>query len=185
MIGALRRGREKATLCWAALLSVAVHAGVFCCAAAPRVERASARPAALVVLGRVDAPTPPRNAMAPTSAYAPRQRKVETARPAGKPAPLYYPPAELDKRSFPLAMLDFPYPAVVGDGQQGTLELTLYVGKDGVVNRVEVDFASVDQRLIDLAIESLRVTPFSPGERQGRAVGARLRLAVDYALVGP
>ena len=45
----------------------------------------------------------------------------------------HYSTAELDKRSFPLAQLDFPYPALIGDGRQGTLELTLYVGKDGVV----------------------------------------------------
>ena len=146
------------------------------------------------MVDRGAAQTPP-SAVAPTPPSAPRAdaainpaertRRIETAHRVAKAAQRYYPPAELDKRSFPLAQLDFPFPAVAGDGRQGTLELTLYVGKEGVVDRVEVDFASVDQRLIDLAIESLRATPFSPGERQGRAVGVRLRLAVDYALSAP
>ena len=181
--------REKASLCWAVLLSVIAHTGVFCCAAAPRANRvADSVAATLVVVDRGAAQTLPPSAVAPTSAAAPRAhaainpaeptRSVETAQ-------RYYPAAELDKRSFPLADLSFPYPAVAGDGLQGTLELTLYIERDGVVGRVEVDFASVDQRLIDLAIESLRATPFSPGERQGRAVGVRLRLVVDYALIAP
>ena len=134
------------------------------------------------------AQTPPPSAVAPTSAAAPRAHAainpVERTRRA-ETVQRYYPSAELDKRSFPLADLSFPYPVVAGDERQGTLELTLYIGRDGVVDRVEVDFASVDQRLIDLATESLRATPFSPGERQGQAVGVRLRLAVDYALIAP
>lgn len=185
------RSREKATLYWAALLSVAAHASVFCCAAQPQANRPGARLAATLVAyaARVEAstPTPPPSAVAPsaTSADAARQRAVGTARRSGPPALRYYAPAELDKRSFPLAMLEFPYPAVAGERRQGTLELTLYVGSEGVVDRVEVDFSSVDPRLVELAVAALRTTPFSPGERQGRAVGARWRLAVDYALVGP
>lgn len=125
--------------------------------------------------------------MAPiaTSASPARQRAIETTRRPDPPAPRYYAPAELDKRSFPLAMLEFPYPTIAGERRQGTLELTLYVGSEGVVDRVEVDFASVDPRLVELAVAALRATPFSPGERLGRAVGARWRLAVDYALVSP
>ena len=113
-------------------------------------------------------------------ANTPRTRSGEASAPLR-----YYPSAELDKRSFPLANLNFPYPDVSGAGQQGTLELTLFVGKDGVVDRVRIDFASVDPKIVDLAIESLRATPFSPGELKRRAVGSRLRLAVDYAPGGP
>lgn len=189
MVGRSLSDREKASLCWAVLLSVIAHASVFCCAAAPWANLvADGVAATLVAVNRVVAQIPPPSAAAPTPAVAPRAnaaikpaeptRRVETAQ-------RYYPAAELDKRSFPLADLSFPYPAVAGDGLQGTLELTLYIGRDGVVDRVEVDFASVDQRLIELAIESLRATPFSPGERLGRAVGVRLRLAVDYALIAP
>ena len=181
--------REKASLCWAALLSVIAHASVFCCAAAPWANRvADSVAATLVVVDRGSAQTRPPSAVAPTSAAAPRAHAainpVERTRRA-ETVQRYYPSAELDKRSFPLADLSFPYPAVAGDERQGTLELTLYIGRDGVVDRVEVDFASVDQRLIELATESLRATPFSPGERQGQAVGVRLRLAVDYALIAP
>ena len=190
------QNRERATLCWAVVLSVAAHASVFCGAAAPRANRAADSVAAtLVMVDRGAAQTPPPSAVAPTPASASRanaaitpgerSRRAGTAHRVAEAAQRHYPTAELDKRSFPLAQLDFPYPAVIGDGWQGTLELTLYVGKDGVVDRVEVDFASVDQRLVELAIESLRATPFSPGERRGRAVGARLRLAVDYALSAP
>ena len=190
------QNRERATLCWAVVLSVAAHASVFCGAAAPRANRAADSVAAtLVMVDRGAAQTPPPSAVAPTPASASRanaainpgerSRRAGTAHRVAEAAQRHYPTAELDKRSFPLAQLDFPYPALIGDGWQGTLELTLYVGKDGVVDRVEVDFASVDQRLVELAIESLRATPFSPGERRGRAVGARLRLAVDYALSAP
>lgn len=183
-------GRGKTTLYWAALLSVAVHACVFCCAALPPADRASARLAAtLVAYAGVEAPAPmpPPIATLPsaTSAKSARPRAVETVRRSEPPAPRYYAPSELDKRSFPLARLEFPYPPFAGAGQQGTLELTLYVGSEGVVDRVEVDFASVDPRLVELAVEALRATPFSPGERRGRAVGARWRLAVDYALTSP
>ena len=187
--------REKATLCWAVLLSVAAHSSAIC-AAAPRSNRAADSVAAtLVVVDRGAAQTLPPSAVAPTPAAAPRAHaainpaertpRAVSSRRVDESAQRYYPSAELDKRSFPLADLSFPYPAVAGDERQGTLELTLYIGRDGVVDRVEVDFASVDQRLIDLAIESLRATPFSPGERQGRAVGVRLRLVVDYALIAP
>ena len=192
------QNRERATLCWAVVLSVAAHTSVFCGAAAPRANRAADSVAAtLVMVDRGAAQTPPPSAVAPTptptsasranAAINPgeRSRRAGTAHRVAEAAQRHYPTAELDKRSFPLAQLDFPYPALIGDGRQGTLELTLYVGKDGVVDRVEVDFASVDQRVVELAIESLRATPFSPGERRGRAVGARLRLAVDYALSAP
>lgn len=186
-------GRGRASLGWALLLSVAAHTGVGFYASAPRPDRASLA-ATLVAVGRADAPAPfsattkmiapaPRADPPPDPLPAEQTPRARTARRPVNSAPLYYPPAELDKRAYPLAMLDFPYPPVVGAGLQGTLELTLYVGKEGIVDRVEVDSASVDRRLVDLAAESLRATPFSPGERRGRAVGARLRLAIDYALV--
>ena len=174
------RGRERVTLWWAALLSVAAHAIVFFPSAVHRANRVADRlTATLVVVDRADVQTQ-RQSTTPEMtkpASTPRTHSV-----ADNAALRYYPSAQLDKRTFPLANLDFPYPDVSGAGQQGTLELTLFVGKNGVVDRVEVDFASVDPRLVDLAVEALRATPFSPGERQRRAVGARLRLAVDYAM---
>jgi len=170
------------TLWWAVLLSVAAHAIVFFPAALPQANRAAGRLAAtLVVADRADGQTPLQSAIPEMNKSVNKPRRNSVADNAQR----YYPSAELDKRSFPLAKLDFPYPGVSGAGLQGTLELTLYVGKNGVVDRVQVDFASVDQKLVDLAIESLRATPFSPGERDRRAVGARLRLAVDYAQGAP
>lgn len=181
-VGRPRQDSGPGTLWWAVLLSVAAHAIVFFPAALPQANRAADRLAAtLMVADQADGQTPLQSPIPGTSqpAHAPRIHSVADN------AQRYYPSAELDKQSFPLANLDFPYPDVSGAGQQGTLELTLYVGKNGVVDRVQIDFASVDQKLVDLAIESLRATPFSPGERDRRAVGARLRLAVDYGQGAP
>ena len=173
----------KGTLWWAALLSVAAHAIVFFPTAVPRANRAADRLAAtLVVVDRADVQTPLQSTIPEASKPASTPRTLSAI---DKGQRRYYPSAELDKRSFPLANLDFPYPDVPGARQQGTLELTLYVGKNGVVDRVQIDFASVDPKIVDLAIESLRATPFSPGELKRRAVGARLRLAVDYAQGAP
>ena len=50
MVGRSSQDREKATLCWAVLLSVIVHASVFCGAAAPRANRAADSVAATLVM---------------------------------------------------------------------------------------------------------------------------------------
>lgn len=178
-VGRPWQDRAPGTLWWAVLLSVAVHAVVFFPTALPQANRAADRLAAsLVVADRAGAQTPLPSTMPEMTKPANKSRHSSLADNAPR---RYYPSAELDKRSFPLAKLDFPYPDISGARQQGALELTLYVGRDGVVDRVQIDSASVDQTIVDLAIESLRATPFSPGERDRRAVGARLRLAVDYA----
>ena len=182
-MGRLWRDGGQGTLWWAAMLSVAVHVIVFFPAAQRRANRVADRlTATLVVVDQADAQAP----LQRTITEANKPAKTALTRSVADNAPLrYYPSVELDKRTFPLANLDFPYPDVSGVGQQGTLELTLFVGKNGVVDRVEVDFASVDPKIVDLAIELLRATPFSPGELKRRAVGARLRLAVDYAQDAP
>lgn len=186
--------RGHGALLRAALLSVVVHAGVVCLDLVPGNNPVPRVPATLVVFDRDRVRTPPRPTLHEASKPINTQRANPVIDKVGRVKPVslnvdspahYYPPDELDKRAFPLANLDFPYPEVAGADQPGTLELTFYVGVAGVVDEIRIDFASVDQRIVDLAVESLRATPFSPGERDGQAVGARLRLAVDYARLSP
>lgn len=192
----------NAALLWATMLSVVGHASLFCLKLAPREGAdgpVSRIEATLLVAAPDHVQTPPRR----TIQEPLRPHKISAAS-ASKDGPGldesggarvlelaidrtadYYAPDQLDQRAFPLKDYDFEYPDVAGEKQQGTLELTLYVGATGRVDHVRIDFAEVDQRIVDLAIESLRGTPFSAGQINGQAVGARLRLAVDYALVSP
>lgn len=178
-----------------------------------RDDRVSRLAATLAVVATAHAQTPPQTLPRPASsatrgfvarpARAAPQAPASTPRdepgipePARLPGPGENAPAdyvasgELDKRPFPLTRLDFPYPDLShleasGAEQQGTIELTLYIGKAGRVDDVRIDSASVDQALVALAIETLVATPFSPGERNGQAVAARLRIEVSYTMPAP
>lgn len=186
-----RQETGKAALFWAVALSIVAHAALLCLSVESEGQGAggaSRFAATLVLVDRALAQSTPRE-------IASAARRSLTSAPAGASGgrgtgrrstpPAYVASDQLDKRPVPLADLHFPYPDVRGADWQGKIELTLYIGSDGRVDRVDIDSASVDQTIVDLAVESLHAARFSPAERNGKAVGARLRLEVSYDLLEP
>jgi hypothetical protein len=80
----------------------------------------------------------------------------------------------------PLGPVDIPFPPQVPGVLDLTTQLSLFIDADGVVQRVRVDGAPLPPLLEDAARQTFLHTRFSPGERDGRAVRAWIRVEVRF-----
>jgi len=157
---------------------------------APPVEPPRPRPAAPKAEPRaVRAPKPPPliasdapaagasfvAPIAPPAAPAP-------AAPAAAPAPRVVPP------SFDAAYLRNPAPAYPSisrrRGEQGTVVLRVYVGADGIAQKVLVNVSSGHERLDSAAQEAVQQWRFVPARQGEAAVAAWVLVPIRFALEG-
>jgi len=120
------------------------------------------------------------------------QRDDSTPRSLGREPDLTPPPAEPDDEALFLprtaltlapaasmpVLLDFP--SGVADGHY-TTELTLFIDETGQVRKVRMDGPALPDALESLARQAFLNTHFSPGEVQGRAVRARIRIVLEFS----
>lgn len=110
--------------------------------------------------------------------------EVAEVAPAADPTDHYLPRSALDQGPAPTGVVDVPYPA---DAPAGRFEgvLTLFIDAGGRVQRVRHDSGNLPAQLADEARQAFLAATFSPGVKDGQAVGSRLRVAVTFGVDAP
>ena len=65
-------------------------------------------------------------------------------------------------------------------GSRVRAELTLFIDEDGTVRRLRVDRGDLPVWLEDAVRQSFLQARFQPGERDGQAVRAQMRIEVEF-----
>ncbi len=65
-------------------------------------------------------------------------------------------------------------------GRRVSAELTLFIDADGTVRRLRVDRGDLPIWLEDAVRQSFLQARFQPGERDGQAVRAQMRIEVEF-----
>jgi TonB family protein len=138
---------------------------------------------------RAARPTPlPSQAPAANSAAArasPPQPAFGLVAPVGEVDADYYPRAALSLAPAPLAAIVIDYPPVANDSGHHVSELSLFIDETGHVTRVRVDGPALPPALEQAAREAFTGARFRPGEVDGHAVKARIRIEVVFDVRPP
>lgn len=86
----------------------------------------------------------------------------------------YYAASELDVLAAPIGQLLLDYPA----GNPEQLQLQLYIGSDGSVDRVEVTSGNGDSDYARFVVATFRQAHFMPAQKGGVAVRSRKRIQI-------
>ena len=86
----------------------------------------------------------------------------------------YYAASELDVLAAPIGQLLLDYPA----GSPEQLQLLLYIGSDGSVDRVEVTSGNGDSDYARFVVATFRQAHFMPAQKGGVAVRSRKRIQI-------
>lgn len=96
--------------------------------------------------------------------------------PALPPAASFYPANELTIK--PVALGE---PALDGEDMvSGEVVLALWIDAQGTVVEVSVERSELPADRLPVVADAFRVLRFSPGELNGRAVGAVMRIVINY-----
>lgn len=173
------RSGHRSSACWGVLATLALHGvlwGAFKLAARHDMRSDDAAPGQRVLAVRLlPAPSPVGAVAAPAPAGAVAAAAAVRAEPAVRDAIRYYFPEEVDRElelqrdrsdDEPIAL---PYPVV----------LHLFVDAGGRVNAVEVEDGTLDPALQEQLRKAFMTLAFTPAQRRGRAVAARIRIEVS------
>ncbi|MFC3533085.1 energy transducer TonB [Vogesella facilis] len=184
-----------------ALLALAAHAALLLLPLAPAGQGGGGRPLAVTLASAAPAPpaVPATQPAAPSAvpvsveaappAVVPVEAPVDAAVAASQPvaeAPLlpasaptaalpglaldpYYPAGELDVLAAPIGQLLLDYPA----GSPEQLQLQLYIGRDGTVDKVEVIAGNGDSDYARFVVAVFQQAHFMPAQKGGVAVRSR------------
>ena len=94
------------------------------------------------------------------------------------PAATFYASTDLTRRPQPLAPLDLGSQATVV--ANGAIVMSLWITDAGTVRDVQVEKSDLPPMVTGAVVAAFRRMAFTPGERDGVAVGSVLRVAVDY-----
>ncbi|HEX4779198.1 MAG TPA: energy transducer TonB [Usitatibacter sp.] len=95
--------------------------------------------------------------------------------------PRYHPEPELDRKPYPMrnVVVDFP-PTPAGVDYFGRITMRVFIGRDGMVDRVEVEHADVPPAFIEAAVKAFRQARWEPARMWGRRVKALKVVAIDF-----
>lgn len=99
--------------------------------------------------------------------------------------PTYYPAQDVDVHPTALQSIQPAYPPeAASTGVAGSVVLLLLLDESGRVQDISVEESSPLGMFDQSATEAFRHARFSPAQRHGRAVKSRVRIKVNYDLVG-
>ncbi|WP_174873749.1 energy transducer TonB [Vogesella oryzae] len=184
-----------------ALLALVVHAALLLLPLAPAGQRGGGRLSQLAVTLAAAAPVPavpvtsppalPESSALPVETDSPPE-DVTASQPQVEQSPQlaaasaaagvlpglaldpYYPASELDVLAAPIGPLLLDYPA----GSPEQLQLLLYIGSNGEVDRVEVVAGNGDSDYARFVVARFRQAHFMPAQKGGVAVKSRKRIQV-------
>lgn len=96
------------------------------------------------------------------------------------PAPAYYSTDQLSKRPQPTAPAELDVPEIRPIIAAGTVILKLWINELGYVVSVDVEKSDLPEIFSETAVAAFRSLRFTPGELNGRRVGAVMRIQVTY-----
>ncbi|MEO8297445.1 MAG: energy transducer TonB [Burkholderiales bacterium] len=109
---------------------------------------------------------------------SPGADEANAVRPGAEEA--YLPRQALDRSPAALAPVLLAYPEGAPPGRYQA-RLTVFIDETGEVRRIRIDQGQLPAALASAATQAFMATRFSPGERQQRAVKARLSIEVEFA----
>lgn len=92
----------------------------------------------------------------------------------------YFKAKELDRRPIAQSFVDTTFPGVEEYPSGGWAILTLWVNEAGFVDSVRVEESSFPKSLLDPVVDRYRGIMFSPAEKDGRKVRARMKILIEY-----
>lgn len=99
----------------------------------------------------------------------------------GRHDPLDYVPREfLSLAPAPLSAIEVPFPDSVTGELKIDVQLALFIGESGVVQRVLVESTGLPPELEDAAAAAFRQARFTPGQVDGQAVRSLIKVAVTF-----
>lgn len=87
---------------------------------------------------------------------------------------------ELEQRPYPTEPVIVPYPEAAQGKPTGSVTLALYVGVDGVVERVEVAQSDLSVEFERAAVETFQMVKMHPGIKDGQATKAKIKILVEF-----
>lgn len=94
--------------------------------------------------------------------------------------PTYLPRRQLSLGPQPRQRIDLPLADGLPAGSRVSAELTLFIDESGTVRRVRFDRGDLPVWLEDAVRQSFLQARFQPGERDGQAVRAQMRIEVEF-----
>ncbi len=132
--------------------------------------------------------TTPHDEAPSAAASSPHQTPVQTgpALPGPDAGAEYLPRSALSVVPLPLGEVLLAYPPGAPPGRHRG-ELTLFIDEQGSVQRVRIDSGEGELPAVfqEAARQAFLAARFSPGEWQGRAAKARIRIAVEFEAAEP
>lgn len=95
-------------------------------------------------------------------------------------ASVYASGRELEQRPYPMEPVIVPYPEAVQGKPTGSVTLALYIGVDGVVERVEVAQSDLSVEFERTAVETFQLVKMHPGIKDGQATKAKIKILVEF-----
>jgi|GEM_PF-1776871 len=92
----------------------------------------------------------------------------------------YLPARELDGRPTPVAPVILPFPDSPLDKPRATAILLLYIGSDGVVDRIEIEDSDLPLAFEHGVVQTFRHVHMRPGMKDGKKVRALMKIQVEY-----
>ncbi|WP_293777763.1 energy transducer TonB [uncultured Oxalicibacterium sp.] len=145
--------------------------------AAPVVEVMLAPPAANseASSSRAEAESSDSSVSAKIGQDAPHDDVVLNATP-----PDFFSARELDERPYPQQPVVVPYPESALGKPHGSVVLLLHVDARGRVQQVSIVQSDVPSAFEQAAVNAFSEAVMVPGSRHGQAVGAAMKIAVDF-----
>lgn len=100
------------------------------------------------------------------------------------PAPIYYPVSDLDERPLVRVHVEPQFPAAA-PVPEGWVQVELYIGEDGAVDKVRVTDAQPRGVFEAPAIAAFGAARFTPGRKGGMPVRSRLAIEVLFGAPAP
>ncbi len=149
-------------------------------ALAPTAAPATSPPAPPEAVAAIAAEVQPPAAPGAPASVSPPAPAFSLVAPAGDRDSDYFPRALLSQAPSPLEPVLIDYPPIANDRGRHVSELTLFIDEAGHVARVRVDGPALPPALEDAARRAFLGARFRPGQAEGRAVKAQIRVEVVF-----
>jgi TonB family protein len=93
---------------------------------------------------------------------------------------IYYPSAELTNRPLALTEVELGSLTFLGDAGSGRVVLDLWVNENGDVAKASVESSDLPEPVLNAIVAAFQKLQFKPGELDGKAVGAIMKIEVIY-----
>lgn len=105
-------------------------------------------------------------------------KTIRGGRLSNLPSPHYYSAQDLEVQPFPVGDLSAAILARIPDGDPFHLDVELWIDQSGQAVEVIHEDSVIDQEVAQRVSDALKTVHFSPGQRQGMAVSARLSMRI-------